>query len=72
MLGKCSTTPPSGTGSTPPSPLLKLLSKKWRDQIMRVWHVDSLCSPVCQNPMRLIAVIDDPQVVEKILRHLGA
>ena len=39
---------------------------------MRVWHVDSLCSPVCQNPMRLIAVIDDPQVVEKILRHLGA
>ncbi len=27
---------------------------------------------VCQSPMRVIAVIDDPQVTEKILRHLGA
>ena len=25
-----------------------------------------------QNPMRVIAVIDDPRVTEKILRHLGA
>jgi hypothetical protein len=28
--------------------------------------------PVCQNPMRVIAVIDDPGVVEQILRHFGA
>jgi hypothetical protein len=28
--------------------------------------------PVCQSPMRVIAVIDDPRAVEKILRHLGA
>ena len=28
--------------------------------------------PVCQGPMRVIAVIDDPRAVEKILRHLGA
>jgi len=31
--------------------------------------VDPLRCPVCQNPMRVIAVIDDPKVVEKILRH---
>jgi len=37
-----------------------------------VWHVDPLRCPVCQSPMRVIAVIDDPRVVEKILRHLGA
>jgi hypothetical protein len=40
--------------------------------ILRVWHVDPLRCPVCQNPMRVIAVIDDPRVVKNILRHLGA
>src|SRR6266516_5988328 len=32
----------------------------------------STALPGCQNPMRVLAVIDDPRVVEKILRHLGA
>ncbi len=58
-------------GVAPPPPV-KLPSKRWRDLILRVWHVDPLRCPVCQNPMRVIAVIDDPRVVEKILRHLGA
>ena len=57
-------------GVSPPPPA-KLPSKRWRDLILRVWHVDPLRCPVCQNPMRVIAVIDDSQVVEKILRHLG-
>ena len=43
-----------------------------RSVILRVWHVDPLRCPVCQNPMRVIAVIDDPRLVQKILRHLGA
>ena len=34
--------------------------------------LDPLRCPVCQNPMRVIAIIDDPRTVEKILRHLGA
>ncbi|MGD0536153.1 MAG: hypothetical protein ABSC03_00775 [Verrucomicrobiota bacterium] len=50
----------------------KLPSKRWRDLILRVWHLDPLRCPNCQSPMRVIAVIDDPQVTEKILRHLGA
>jgi hypothetical protein len=58
-------------GVSPPPPV-KLPSKRWRDLILRVWHVDPLRCPVCQNPMRVIAVIDDPRLVEKILRHLGA
>jgi len=62
---------PHRPGLSPPPPL-KLPSKRWRDLILRVWHVDPLRCPVCQNPMRVIAVIDDPRVVEKILRHLGA
>ena len=40
--------------------------------ILRVWHADPLCCPACQSPLRVIAVIDNPRVVDKILRHLGA
>jgi hypothetical protein len=58
-------------GVSPPPPVT-LPSKRWRDLILRVWHVDPLRCPVCQSPMRVLAVIDDPRVVEKILRHLGA
>ena len=31
-----------------------------RHFIPRIWHVDPLGCPVCQNPMRVIAAIDDP------------
>jgi len=55
--------------STPPPPA-KLPSKRWRDLIMQVWHTDPLICPQCQHPMRVIAVIDQRAVVEKILRHL--
>ena len=34
--------------------------------------VDFLCCPVCHDPMRVIAVIDDPLLVQEILRRLGA
>jgi hypothetical protein len=40
--------------------------------IPRVWHLDPLRYPVCQSPKRVIAVIGDPRVVGRILRHLGA
>ena len=29
------------------------------------------CAALCQNPMRVVAVIDDPRVVERILRHVA-
>jgi len=62
---------PHRPGLSPPPPL-KLPSKRWRDLILRVWHVDPLRCPVCQGPLRVIAVVDAPRVIEKILRHLGA
>jgi hypothetical protein len=34
--------------------------------------MDPVRSPVCQNPLQVIAVIDDPRRAEGILRHLGA
>src|SRR5512137_2926162 len=45
-------------GVSPPPPV-KLPSKRWRALILRVWHVDPLRCPVCQNPMRVIAVIQN-------------
>jgi hypothetical protein len=42
-----------------------------RHMILRVWHVDPLPCPVCQNTICVIALIDDPQVVETSLRHPG-
>src|ERR1035437_2248601 len=62
---------PHRPGVSPPPPL-NLPSKRWRDLILRVWQVDPLRCPVCQGPLRVIAVVDDPRVIEKILRHLGA
>lgn len=53
-----------------PPPPRKLPSRKWRDLIHQAWHVDPLQCPVCQKQMRVIAFIDNPEVVEKILRHL--
>ena len=54
-----------------PLPPAKLPSKKWRDLILKVWHSDPLICPRCQHSMRVIAVIDQRAVIEKILRHLG-
>lgn len=58
-------------GVSPPPPA-RLTSKRSRDLILRAWNVAPLRCPLCQNPMRVIALIDDLRVVEKILRHLGA
>ncbi len=53
-----------------PPPPIKLPSRKWRDLIRQAWHVDPLQCPACQKQMRVIAFIDNREVVEKILRHL--
>ncbi len=39
--------------------------------IRKVYEVDPLECPKCKGPMRVIALIDDPSVVRRILEHLG-
>ncbi len=56
--------------SSPPPPA-KFPSRKWRDLIRQAWHTDPLECPECHKTMRVIAVIDNPSVIEKILRHLN-
>ena len=49
----------------------RLPSKKWRELIKQVWEVDPFDCPRCGAEMKLIALIDDNDVIEKILRHLN-
>ena len=36
-----------------------------------MWEVDPLICPLCFSPMRVISVIDEDDVIEKILVHLN-
>ena len=49
----------------------RIPSKKWRELIKKVWEADPLLCPLCQKEMRIVALIDDQAVIERILRHLG-
>jgi hypothetical protein len=43
----------------------------WSDLMRRAFAIEVLDCPRCHQPMRLIATIEDPAVVRKILNHLG-
>ncbi len=43
----------------------------WARLIRKVYEGDRLICPKCKVPMRVIALIDDPAVVRRILEHLG-
>jgi len=42
----------------------------WVRLIKKVYGVDPLICPKCQSEMKIVAVIQDPDEVRKILRHL--
>ena len=43
----------------------------WARLIARVYEVDPLICDRCGSPMRILAIITDPQEVKKILHHLA-
>jgi len=43
----------------------------WARLIRKVYQADPLECPKCKGPMRIIALIDDPGVIRRILEHLG-
>jgi hypothetical protein len=49
----------------------RIPSAKWRELIKKVWEADPLLCPICRREMRIVALIDDCEVIERILRHLG-
>jgi len=44
--------------------------RAWARLIRKVWCADPLVCPKCSGPLRIISFIENPAVIEKILRHL--
>jgi len=49
----------------------RIPSPKWRELIKKVWEADPLLCPKCAREMRIVALINEREVIERILRHPG-
>jgi len=49
---------------------IRVLRRRWRELIKRIYEVDPLLCPRCHAEMRIVAFIVDHEVVDKILRDL--
>ena len=54
-----------------PPPTSMELKKRWSYFIRKVYETDPLTCPKCQGEMRIVSFIDQPEVIKKILQHLG-
>jgi len=45
--------------------------KAWVRLIQKIYVVDPLTCPQCKKAMKIISSIDQPQVIQQILQHLG-
>ncbi|MFI0609701.1 MAG: hypothetical protein ACH37Z_17640, partial [Anaerolineae bacterium] len=45
-------------------------ARRWAELIRRIYEVDPLVCPKCGGTMRMIALIQEPKVIDKILKHL--
>jgi hypothetical protein len=45
--------------------------KNWARLIQKIYEVDPLICPKCSGEMRVISFIEDPDVIQQILKHLG-
>ncbi len=52
------------------TPSARTARRSWARLIRKIYEVDPLVCPRCGLEMRIIAFLEEPQVVEKILRHL--
>ena len=49
----------------------KTFRKNWARLIQKVYEVDPLLCPKCQGEMKIIAFIEQPYIIKKILKHLN-
>ncbi len=45
--------------------------KNWARMIQKIYEIDPLICPKCQGEMRIIAFIEFPHIIERILKHLN-
>jgi hypothetical protein len=55
----------SGDGSS------KEYRRNWSRLIQKIYEVNPLICPKCQGLMKILSFIDSPEVIKKILKHLG-
>jgi hypothetical protein len=49
----------------------KSYRKNWARLIQKIYEPDPLICPKCSGKMKVISVIEDQEVIKKILKHLG-
>ena len=54
-----------------PTPPRRALRKRWAQLIYRIYEVDPLTCRQCGAQMRIVAFINEPSVIRKILAHLN-
>ncbi len=45
--------------------------KNWARLIQKIYEIDPLTCPKCHGPMAILAFIEEENVIQKILKHLG-
>jgi hypothetical protein len=51
--------------------LSKEYRKNWARLIQKIYEADPLTCPKCSGKMKILSFIEDPEVIKKILKHLG-
>ena len=54
------------------TPAERRVAMTWAQRLKRVFGIDIETCPACGGAMRIIACIEDPDVIEKMLAHLDA
>jgi hypothetical protein len=64
-------TPPSSEDSDTQTPAERRASMSWAQRLKRAFGIDIQTCPACGGVLRIIACIEDPSVIERILTHLA-
>jgi len=59
------------SSSRPAAPIPPRANWLWAELMQRSFGFDVLACPRCGDRLELIALIEDPSVIRRILRHLG-
>ena len=54
-----------------PSPMPKYQRLRWAERLKHVFKLDLTSCPICQGKLRIIAAIEQPDVIARILEHLA-
>ncbi len=68
ILYTCKRTPKGEADERTPAE--RRASMSWAQRLKRVFGIDLETCPACGGAVRIIACIEDPLVIEKILNHL--